>query len=144
MLEPSQKLIFLSKLLENLLGGWYLPIVEPYLDRGQCGGLTSSSINHYLIKLFGFIHTAVDQNTPYAVVLAALDLSKAYNRGDSMVIQDLHDMHTPGWILALLCSYLSSRSLILTYQRKKILKPRPAWRIWRGNVDGWLPLHYQI
>ena len=96
-----------------------LPIVEPYLDRGQCGGLSRSSINHYLIKLLDFIHTAVDQNTPYAVVLAALDLSKAYNRGDSMVIQDLHDMHPPGWILALLCSYLSSRSLILTYQKKK-------------------------
>ena len=27
-------------------------------------------------------------------------------------------MHTPGWLLALLCSYLSSRSLILSYQNK--------------------------
>ena len=77
---------FLSKLLENLLGSWLLPIIEPYLDRGQCGGLSKSSINHYLIKLLDFIHTAVDQNTPYAVVLAALDLRKAYNWGDSMVI----------------------------------------------------------
>ena len=73
---------------------------------------------NYLIKLLDFIHTTVDQNTPHAVVLAALDLSKAYNWGDSMVIQDLYDMHTPGWILALLCSYLSSRSLVLTYQKK--------------------------
>ena len=73
---------------------------------------------NYLIKLLDFIHTTVDQNTPHAVVLAALDLSKAYNRGDSMVIQDLYDMHTPGWILALLCSYLSLRSLVLTYQKK--------------------------
>ena len=109
---------FLSKLLESLLGSWLLPIAEPYLDRGQCGGLSKSSINHYLIKLLDFIHTTVDQNTPHAVVLAALDLSKAYNRGDSMVIQDLYDMHTPGWILALLCSYLSLRSLVLTYQKK--------------------------
>jgi hypothetical protein len=27
-------------------------------------------------------------------------------------------MHTPGWLLALLCSYLSSRALVLTYQNK--------------------------
>ena len=48
--------------------------------------------------------------------MAALDLSKAYNRGDSMVIEDLHAMHTPNWLLAILCSYLSSRSLTLRYQ----------------------------
>ena len=110
---------FLSKLLENLLGDWLLPIVEPFLDPGQCGGLNRSSINHYLIKLLDFIHTTIDQRAPHAVVLAALDLSKAFNRGDSLVIQDLHDMHTPGWLLALLCSYLSSRSLVLSYQKSE-------------------------
>jgi hypothetical protein len=31
------KTSFLSKLLENLLCDWLLPIVEPYLDPGQCG-----------------------------------------------------------------------------------------------------------
>ena len=35
-----------------------------------------------------------------------------------MVIENLHDMHSPGWILVLLCSYLSSRSLTLTYLKK--------------------------
>ena len=104
-------------MLESLLARWLLPIVEPYLDPGQCGGLNRSSINHYLIKLLDFIHTTVDKRTPHAVVLAALDLSKAYNCGDSLVIQDLHDMHTPGRLLALLCSYLSSRSLVLSYQK---------------------------
>lgn len=34
-----------------------------------------------------------------------------------MVIEDLHAMHTPGWLLALLCSYLTSRSMVLTYQQ---------------------------
>ena len=108
---------FMSKVLESLLSGWLLPIVEPYLDPGQCWGLSKSSINHYLVKMLDFIHTTLDQQTPHAAVLAALDLSKAYKRGDSMVIEDLHAMHTPGWLLALLCSYLSSRSMILTYQQ---------------------------
>ena len=35
-----------------------------------------------------------------------------------MVIEDLHAMHTPGWLLAILCSYLSSRTLILQYQKE--------------------------
>ena len=110
------KTSFLSKVLESLLAGWLLPIVEPFLDPGQCGGLAKSSTAHYLIKLLDFIHTTVDQQVPHAAVLAALDLSKAYNRGDSMVIEDLHAMHTPGWLLALLCSYLSNRSMTLKYQ----------------------------
>ena len=102
---------------ENILGDWLLPIVDPYLDPGQCGGLKNTSVNHYLVKLLNFIHTAVDQPTPTAVVLAALDLSKAYNRGDSMVIEDLYDMHVPGWLLAIICSYLSNRTMILKYQQ---------------------------
>ena len=110
------KTSFLSKVLESLLAGVLLPIVEPYLDPGQCGGLSRSSTSHYLIKLLDFIHTTLDQQIPHAAVLAALDLSKAYNRGDSMVIEDLYAMHTPAWLLALLCSYLSKRSMTLKYQ----------------------------
>ena len=115
---------FLSKVLESLLYDWLLPVVEPFLDPGQCGGLSRTSTSHYLVKLLDFIHTAVDKRTPHAAVLAALDLSKAYNRGDSMVIEDLHSMHTPNWLLALLCSYLSSRTLILKYQNVESSPPR--------------------
>ena len=50
--------------------------------------------------------------------MAALDLSKAYNRGDhTKVLEDLFDMHTPGWLLAILFSYLSNRKLVLKYQK---------------------------
>ena len=31
---------FLSKVLEKILGGWLLPMVDLYLDPGQCGGLS--------------------------------------------------------------------------------------------------------
>ena len=93
-----------------------MPIVEPFLDPNQCGGLSKTSTNHYLIKLMDFIHTTLDMRTPHAAVLAALDLSKAYNRGDSLVIEDLHAMHAPGFVVAILCSYLNQRSLSLKYQ----------------------------
>ena len=109
---------FLSKVLENILGDWLMPILEKYVDPGQCGGLKNTSIQHYLVKLLDFIHCGLDRRTPHAVVLAALDLSKAYNRGDHQkVIEDLYDMHTPNWLLSLLVSYLSERSLVLKYQK---------------------------
>ena len=50
-------------------------------------------------------------------------LSVAYfpfNRIDhSLVIQDLYDMHTPPWLLRILSSYLSGRSMTLSYRGAK-------------------------
>ena len=109
---------YLSKVLENILGEWLMPILEKNIDPNQCGGLRNTSIQHYLIKLLEFVHSGIDKKTPHAVVMAALDLSKAYNRGDhTKVLEDLFDMHTPGWLLALLFSYLSDRKLVLKYQK---------------------------
>ena len=95
-----------------------MPILENNIDPNQCGGLKNTSIQHYLVKLLDFVHSGIDKRTPHAVVMAALDLSKAYNRGDhTKVLEDLFDMHTPGWLLALLFSYLSNRKLVLKYQK---------------------------
>jgi hypothetical protein len=53
---------------------------------------------------------------PHAVLAACIDLSKAFNRVDhTLVIQDLYDMHTPAWLLRIVISYLSDRSMYLTY-----------------------------
>ena len=54
---------------------------------------------------------------PHAVLVAMVDLSKAFNRvSHQMVIEDLYDMHVPPWLLLILSSYLTERSMILTYQ----------------------------
>ena len=63
---------------------------------------------------------------PHSVLAACVDLSKAFNRIDhSLVINDLYDMHTPPWLLNILVSYLSDRSMILEYNgqqsRRKLL-----------------------
>ena len=42
---------FLSKQYESFIGDWILPIIEPFLDPGQCVGFKGSSITHYLVKL---------------------------------------------------------------------------------------------
>ena len=115
-LRNISKTIFFSKVYESILGGWLMPIIQPYLDPGQCG-LRGSSITHYLIKLLDFVHCTLDQKQPQAVLATCVDLSKAFNRVDhTLVIQDLYDMHTPAWLLRILISYLSDRSMYLTYQ----------------------------
>ena len=125
-LRNISKTQFLSKLYESFIAGWLLSIIKPYLDPGQCGGLKGLSVTHYLIQLLDFVHSAWDKRQPNAVLAACVDLSKAFNRIDhSLVIGDLYDMHTPPWLLNILVSYLSNRSMILEYDghqsRRKIL-----------------------
>ena len=74
------------------------------------------STTHYLIKFLHFVHSALNKKRPHAVIASFIDLSKAFNRTDhSLVVQDLYDMHTPPWLLRIVFSYLSNRSMILTY-----------------------------
>ena len=90
--------------------------LEPFIDPGQCGGLKSSSITHYLVMLRNFIHIKLDKNEPHAVLLAMFNLEKAFNRvSHKLVIQDLADMKVPGWLLLILISYLTNRSMFMRY-----------------------------
>ena len=116
-LRVLSKTNFFSKTFECFLVDWLLIYIKPYLDPGQCGGLKGLSINHYLIKLLDFVHSTVDQKVPHAVLSVLVDLSKAFNRVDhNLLIQDLFAMSTPSWLLKIIFSYLSQRSLIVTYK----------------------------
>ena len=116
-LRNIAKTPFISKVYESFVSQWLLFAIKPYLDPNQCG-LKGSSINHYLIKLLHFIHQTLDSRRPSAVLAASIDLSKGFNRVDhSLVIQDLFDMHVSPWLLNIICSYLSQRTMILTYKR---------------------------
>ena len=87
-------------------------------------GLKGASITHYLIKFLHSIHKTLDLRNPHAVLAAAIDLSKAYNR---VVIKDLFDMNTPPWLLKIVTSYLMQRNMILTYRGEHSrLKDLPA------------------
>lgn len=119
--EESLRLIsatpFLSKVFESILGDWVLPIVDPYLDPSQCGGLRGSSTSHYLIRILQFIHSNLDKAQPLAIIMACIDLEKAFNRvSHQHVIQDLYYMHVPGWLLNMFISYLTNRSLKVRYK----------------------------
>ena len=115
-LRNIAKTPFLSKLFESFLSDWLMPIVEPYLDPCQYG-LKGASITHYLFKLLEFIHDHLDMKDPHAVVVALVDLSKAFNRvSHQMVIEDLYDMHVPAWLLLILSSYLTERTMVMQYK----------------------------
>ena len=114
-LRNLSKTPFCSKVYESCIADWLLPIIQPYLDPGQCG-MKGLSITHYLIKLLHFTHSILDKRQPHAVLAACIDLSKAFNRvSHDLVIQDLYDMHTPAWLLNIIISYLSNRTMVLTY-----------------------------
>ena len=118
-LRNIAKTPFVSKVYESFVGGWLLNIVKPYLDPSQCG-LKGLSITHYLIKLLNFVHKTLDLKQPHTVLAACVDMSKAFNRVDhTLVIEDLYDMHTPPWLLRILVSYLTNRSMNLTYKGAK-------------------------
>ena len=115
-LRNISKTPFLSKVYESFIADWLLEIVGPFLDPGQCG-MKGSSITHYLIQLLHFVFSTLDLRQPHAILAAFIDLSKAFNRVDhSLLIQDLYDMHTPAWLLKIIFSYLSERSMILSYK----------------------------
>ena len=109
------------------------------MDPGQCGGFRGTSVTHYLIKLCDFIQKTLDSRLPHCAVLTSEDLSKAYNCGSHMlVVEDLHAMHTPNWLLAIICSYLPSRSMLLIY-RDEVSSPRTlpggfGQGVWLGGL----------
>ena len=73
-----------------MLGDYILPVIDKYINPGQCGGLKKSSVSHYLVKLLDFAARTLDKSPPHCAVLCTKDLNKAYNRGShSLVIEDL-------------------------------------------------------
>ena len=70
---------YLSKQYESFIGDWVFPYIEPYIDPGQCVGLKGSSISHYLVKLLHFVHGYLDLTQPHTVLMALVDLEKAFN-----------------------------------------------------------------
>ena len=87
---------FFSKQYESFISDWLLPIVEPFVYPGQCGGMKKSSISHYLVKLLHYTHYNLDRPRPHAVLLACVDMSYAFNRvSHQHVIEDLFHMKVP-------------------------------------------------
>ena len=107
----------LSKDYENFLAEWLMPFIKMRIDPGQFGGLSGHSTTHYLITLYHFILSHTSTSIPTAVMVALIDFSKAFNRiNHAKIIVRLSDWDVPGWLLRILVSYLTGRSMILRYK----------------------------
>ena len=98
---------------------WLLPFIKPRLDPGQFGGLKGGSIVQYLVVFFHFILSNVDRPNK-SIIAAMVDFSKGFNRlNHNKIITRLSDWGVPGWLLKILSSYLSNRSMILRYKNEQ-------------------------
>ena len=74
----------------------------------QLGGEKGCSTSHYLAMLIQFILEEIDSDqTQKAVILMAIDMSKAFNRiNHHILVTILHDIGVPMCALRLVISYL--------------------------------------
>ena len=109
----------LSRDYDQFLVDWLLPYIKPRLDPGQFGGLKGGSIVQYLVVFFHFILSNTDK--PSNSIMAALvDFSKGFNRlNHNKILIRLSDWGVPGWLLKILASYLTDRSMLLRYKNEQ-------------------------
>ena len=63
------------------------------------------------------MHSYLDLKQPHAVLLAMVDLEKAFNRvSHQLVVEDLADMHVTGWLLLIFVSYLTERYIFMRHR----------------------------
>ena len=83
------------------------------------GVITGCSTVHYLITLFHFILSGTDSSdkVPKAAIIALIDYSKGFNRiSHNKLIIRLSDWGVPGWLLRILCSYMTERTMTVRYK----------------------------
>ena len=108
---------FFSKVMERFVVDWLMEYIGDWLDPKQFGGLKGNSISHYMIELLNFILYNQDYNLPIAVLICAVDFSKAFNRQNhNILIATLSDMGVPGWLLNIVMGFLSERSMVVKFK----------------------------
>ena len=107
----------MSMTAERFLLKWMWPYLKVHMDRDQFGGTASNSVSHYLIELTNFILYNIDLSTPLTTIMTMVDFSKGFNRvHHAALINELHSLGIPAWILRIVKSYLSNRELRIRYK----------------------------
>ena len=108
---------FFSKIFERFVVAWIMEYFGQYLDPKQFGGMKDNSIAHYMIELINFVLYNQDFNAPIAVLMCAVDFSKAFNRiNHNIVITKLADIGAPGWLLNIVMGFLLHRVMVVRYR----------------------------
>ena len=114
--------------MERFVVDWLMKYIGPKLDPNQFGGLKGNSISHYMIELLNFILYNQDYDLPIAVLMCAIDFSKAFNRQNhNIIITLLSDMGVPGWLLNIVMGFLSDREMVVNFKGEtSSKKPLPG------------------
>ena len=118
-----------SKVLEGFVFSWLCPIVMPYIDPHQFGGIRDSSTSHALVRL---IHEWLQAaETPKAVIRSCLiDFSKAFDRiYHNILIHKLGLLNVLPILLNWCASFLQDR-----FQRVKLGQVKPSWKSINAGV----------
>ena len=116
-LRPIALTPFLSKVMEQFVVMWLLEVIGDKLDIRQYGGTKGNSVSHYLIELINFILWNQDDTEATSVLACFVDFQKAFNRQDhSILITKLADMGVPAWLLRLVISFLTDRTMVVRYK----------------------------
>ena len=118
-LRPISLTPFFSKVTEHFVVMWLMEFIKDKIDYRQYGGLKGNSITHYLIEFLNFILSCQDSNDQTAVLAVLVDFSKAFNRQNhNLLITKLSDMGVPAWLLRIVISFLSDRTMRVKYKGK--------------------------
>ena len=118
-LRPISLTADLSRDFNKFLVSLLLAYIRHRFHPAQFGGMKGGSITHYLILFFHFILSNTDHKArnPKAIIASYIDFSKGFNRlNHNKILIRLSDWKTPTWILKIVASYLTQRSLIVHYQ----------------------------
>ena len=118
-LRPISITADLSRDYNKFLADWLLRFIKPRLDPGQMGGTKGGSTLHYLVLLFRFILSNTDRpdKGPRAVLTTMVDFSKGFTRiCHNRTLIRLSDWGVPAWLLKIVASYLTNRTMIVRYK----------------------------
>jgi hypothetical protein len=103
--------------MEKFIVDWLMIYIGDKMDPNQFGGLKVNSISHYMIPLLNVILYNQDYNLPIAVMICAIDFSKAFNRQNHYIlITTLSDMCVPGWLLHIVMGFLSEHIMLVKFK----------------------------
>ena len=102
---------------ERFVVKWLLDYIGHLIDFRQYGGLKGNSITHYLIEFVNFILSNQENSEPTAILACMVDFSKAFMRQNhNILITKLSDMGVPAWLLRIVMSFLSDRTMVVRYK----------------------------
>ena len=112
-LRPISITADLSRDYNKFIPDWLMFNIKDRIDPGQMGVKGSSTL-HYLILLYNFILSNTDNSSqgPKPVLAVLIDFSKGFMRiNHNKVLIRLSDWKVPGWLLKIVASYLTNRTM---------------------------------